>query len=53
MQIWSTEILTHGPTPTRTGEKSHLAPIKVMGKAILIIIIIIIIIIIMHTFGHP
>ena len=39
--------LTHSPTR----EKSRLAPIKVMGKAILIIIIIIKIII-MHIFGR-
>ena len=41
--------LTHTPT----GKKSHLAPIKVMGRAIIIIIIIIIIRVIMHTFRHP
>ena len=38
--------LTHTPT----GKKSHLAPIKVMGRAIIIIIIIRVI---MHTFRHP
>ena len=31
MQRWSTEILSLTPT----GKKSHLAPIKVMGRAII------------------